>query len=36
MRQSTVCFRSVGKENMCTHCDNGVAIRYGYSQKQGK
>lgn len=32
MRQSTICFRSVGKENMCTHCDNGVTIRYGYTK----
>ena len=32
MRQSTICFRSVGRENMCTHCNNGVAIRYGYTK----
>ena len=32
MRQSTICFRSVGKENMCTHYDNGVTIRYGYTK----
>ena len=32
MRQSIICFRSVGKENMCTHCNNGVTIRYGYTK----
>lgn len=32
MRQSTICFRSVGRENMCTHCNNGVTIRYGYTK----
>lgn len=31
-QDSTSCFKCVGQENICTYCQKGVNVRYGYTK----